>query len=92
MLVVLGRCLFSAFNLSSDTDNYQIYTFAWIYGFFMSLSSYYIICTYISPITAALVEEAVYPPQKEDVVSPDGSDYYETKDHVVTKSKEVSPV
>jgi nucleobase:cation symporter-1, NCS1 family len=33
---------------------------------------YYVICTYISPPTSAMVDVAVYPPQKGDI-SPDGS-------------------
>ena len=30
---------------------------------------YYVICTFVSPPTEAMVEEAVYPPGKEDVES-----------------------
>jgi nucleobase:cation symporter-1, NCS1 family len=55
--------------------------------------TYYIICTYISPPTSAMVEVAVYPPQKGDV-SPDGSGEgveYE-KGEVRGDTKEVSPV
>ncbi len=69
----------------------KIYTFAWLFGFFVALLSYYVICTYISPITSALVDEAVLPPQKGDV-SP-GYDStgstYETKDGFHTQEKEI---
>ena len=32
---------------------HKIYTFAWLFGFFVALSSYYVICTYISSVTSA---------------------------------------
>jgi len=67
---------------------WKIYSFAWIYGFVMSSLSYFVICTYISPITSALVDEAVYPPKAGETLSPDGSMYVE-KDVVVTKAVEV---
>ena len=47
----------------------QIYTFAWIFGFFTSMLIYYVICTYVSPPTKSMIEEAVYPPQKGDLES-----------------------
>lgn len=55
----------------------------------MALGSYYLICTYISPITSALVDEAVYPPKVGDFPSSEGSDIIEAKDGVVTKTEEV---
>ena len=45
----------------------QIYTFAWIFGFFASMLIYYVICTWVSPPTESMVDEAIYPPGKEDV-------------------------
>ena len=66
----------------------QIYTFAWIFGFTFSLLSYYVICQYISPITNALVDEAVLPPQLGDGSLSD-HDSYERKDGLQTHTKEV---
>lgn len=45
---------------------WKIYTFAWIFGFFLSLLVHYIICNYISISRDSLVEEAVHPPQREE--------------------------
>jgi len=80
---------------------WKIYCFAWFFGFTIAMLTYYIICTYISPPTGAMVEEAVYPPQKGEI-SPDGSGNEEVfeKDEVtgIAKDKatgiamEVSPV
>ena len=69
----------------------KIYTFAWLFGFFVALSSYYVICTYISPITSALVDEAVLPPQKGDVTPGDDSagSTYEAKDGSHAHTKEI---
>lgn len=47
----------------------QLYTFAWLFGFFTSLTSYYVICKFISSPTSALVEVAVYPPMPGDTPS-----------------------
>lgn len=70
---------------------HKIYTFAWLFGFFVALSSYYTICTYISPITSALVDEAVLPPQKGDLSPADDStgSTYETKSGFLTQTKEI---
>ena len=70
---------------------HKIYTFAWLFGFFIALSSYYVICTYVSPITSALVDEAVLPPQKGDASLSDGStgSAYETKDGFHAQTKEI---
>ena len=54
----------------------------------MSSLAYFIICTWISPITSALVDEAVYPPKAGEAISPEGSTYID-KDEVVTKTMEV---
>ena len=69
----------------------KVYTFAWLFGFFVALSSYYVICTYVSPITSALVDEAVLPPQKGDVTPGDEStgSTYETKDGFHAQTKEI---
>lgn len=70
---------------------YQIYAFAWLFGFFIALSSYYVICTYVSPITSALVGEAVLPPQKGDESLDDDSTgiTYGTKDGIHAETKEI---
>ena len=70
---------------------HKIYTFAWLFGFFVALLSYYVICTYVSPITSALVDEAVLPPQKGDL-SPDedsSGSTYETKGGFDAQTKEI---
>ena len=46
------------------------------------------ICTYISPLGEALIDEAVLPPQKGDVSPSEGSTY-ETKDGVRAETKEI---
>ncbi|PSN71867.1 hypothetical protein BS50DRAFT_483936 [Corynespora cassiicola Philippines] len=46
--------------------SWKVYTFAWIFGFSTSMLVHYIICTYISVPTSAMVEEAVYPPHVSD--------------------------
>lgn len=42
---------------------WQIYTFAWLYGFTTSFIAYYIICTYVSGLGEAIIDVAVYPAQ-----------------------------
>ena len=49
---------------------WKIYTFAWIFGFFLSLITHYVICTWISVPTSSLLECAVYPPQKGEITMP----------------------
>jgi len=44
---------------------WKIFAWAWIYGFITCFFLYYVLCTWVSPITESLVEEAVYPPGKE---------------------------
>ncbi|KAF2743378.1 hypothetical protein M011DRAFT_451186 [Sporormia fimetaria CBS 119925] len=71
---------------------WKIYTFAWIFGFFLSMLVHYVLCTYFSVPIESMIEEAVYPPQKGDD-SPlviEGEDA-ETKDKdiYVAKEKEV---
>ena len=70
---------------------WKIYTFAWIFGFFLSLTTHYIVCTYISVPTASLVDSAVYPPQKDEVATPvlEGEDA-STKDTPVAKEKGIA--
>ena len=70
---------------------HKIYTFAWLFGFFVSLSSYYVICTYVSPITSALIDKAVLPPQKDEVSLGDDSTgrTHETKGGFHAQTKEV---
>ncbi|KAF2687403.1 hypothetical protein K458DRAFT_333812 [Lentithecium fluviatile CBS 122367] len=72
---------------------WKIYSFAWIFGFHLSMLSHYVICTYISPPTASIIEEAVYPPKAGDV-SPaiiEGEDG-ETKTAFVANEKEASDI
>jgi len=57
----------------------------------MSVLVHYVICTYISPPTSAMVEEAVYPAQLGDIETPPilvGEDSSETKE-VITKEKDL---
>ncbi|KAF2244465.1 hypothetical protein BU26DRAFT_523107 [Trematosphaeria pertusa] len=70
---------------------WKIYSFAWIFGFFLSMLVHYVICTYVSPPTESIIEEAVYPPQKGDVSPPvlEGEDG-EAKTAYVAKEKETS--
>ena len=74
---------------------WQIYTFAWIFGFFVSLTSYYVIATYVSGLGEALVDVAVYPPQKGDIVADieSGSEeVFEEKVGLDVQTKEVHSV
>ena len=66
----------------------QLYTFAWLFGFFASLTSYYVIATYISKPTSAQVEVAVYPPMPGDVTPTSGEEALE-KEQVTFDGKEV---
>jgi len=82
----------SVTNSLNIGDAWKIYTFAWLFGFHVSMLVYYVICTYISPPTSAMVDVAVYPPQKGDI-SPDGSgDEVVYKGEVRGDEKEISPV
>lgn len=49
---------------------FRIYSFAWIFGFFFSMLTYYVINTWISPQTVSLVDVAVYPPGKGETFTP----------------------
>ena len=71
---------------------WKIYTFAWIFGFTVSLLTYYVVVKYVSGIGEALVDVAVYPPQKSDGHSDEESgsgDIYEEKSAVDVKTKEI---
>jgi cytosine/uracil/thiamine/allantoin permease len=70
---------------------WKIYTFAWIFGFFLSMLVHYVLCTYVSVPTDSIIDEAVYPPQKGDV-SPLVIEGEETgtKDAYIAREKEVS--
>lgn len=48
---------------------WKVYTFAWLFGFFTSMLSYYVICKYISGLGVAIIDEAVYPAQLTDGVA-----------------------
>jgi nucleobase:cation symporter-1, NCS1 family len=43
---------------------WKIYTFSCLYGFVVSGLVYYLLCTYVSGVGAAKIDEAVYPPGK----------------------------
>jgi hypothetical protein len=67
----------------------QIYTFAWIFGFFTSMLVHYTICTYISVPVQSMVEVAVYPPQKgEETPSIIEGEDSSTKEPYVTTTTE----
>ncbi|KAI4638929.1 hypothetical protein J4E93_009679 [Alternaria ventricosa] len=81
-------------SIDNDLDiggAWKVYTFAWIFGFFLSLFTHYVVCTYISPATGSLVECAVYPPQKGEVVAPvlEGEEL-SNKETLVAKEKEMA--
>jgi len=94
----VGPCLPGfAKSIKNDLDvggAWKIYAFAWLYGFFTTLPTYYVICKYISPPTASLLEEAVYPPGKnESTASPvEGSAIGEDLKETAVTEKETSPV
>lgn len=67
-LVAIGPLL-PGFCKSIDTNldvggAWKIYTFSCLYGFVASGLVYYLICTYISDVGPAKIDEAVYPPAK----------------------------
>lgn len=63
-----------------------------IFGFTIAFTSYYAI-NYFSPQTTSLVDEAIYPPQLGETLTPpvyDGvSVDEEVKDPVITREKEI---
>ncbi|KAJ4304978.1 hypothetical protein N0V90_000506 [Kalmusia sp. IMI 367209] len=72
---------------------WKVYSFAWLFGFHVSMLVHYVICTYISTPTESIIEEAVYPPQiGETGPSVIEGDDRETKGGVVNMEKEVSDV
>lgn len=72
---------------------WKIFTFAWLFGFTVSLSTHYVICTYISVPTSSLIEVAVYPPQLEDIAGSilEGEEV-SSKEMPISKAKEVTEV
>ncbi|KAI4212622.1 MAG: hypothetical protein LQ351_004694 [Letrouitia transgressa] len=70
---------------------WKIYTFAWLFGFSISLLTYYVICTFVSPISDALVDTAVLPPQRGDRKSSE-DEVFEGKGQVTAHTTEVSAV
>jgi NCS1 family nucleobase:cation symporter-1 len=71
---------------------WKIYSFAWIFGFFISILVHYTICTYISVPTQSLVDVAVYPPQmgEESPAIIEGEESMSKTTHVIAKEKEVA--
>jgi NCS1 family nucleobase:cation symporter-1 len=94
MLAAHGSESFTDRRLRGAADNVsRIYAFAWLYGFFTTSAAYYVICTYISPQTVSLVDEAVYPPGKDVAISPiEGSALGEDMKETAVTEKETSPV
>ncbi|KAF2453304.1 permease for cytosine/purines, uracil, thiamine, allantoin-domain-containing protein [Lineolata rhizophorae] len=93
--------LLPGFAKSIDNDlnvggGWKIYTFAWIFGFSISFLVHYVINTYVSPATEALVDVAVYPEQLYNGESPPSPASEEvsntTKEEYVTKEREISVV
>ncbi|KAL8753653.1 MAG: hypothetical protein Q9199_004900 [Rusavskia elegans] len=70
--------------------SWKIYTFAWLFGFTISVLTYYVICQYISPLGDALIDEAVLPSQTDYVTTDDDS--YEAKDGLQAHTREVHVV
>jgi NCS1 family nucleobase:cation symporter-1 len=72
---------------------WKIYSFAWIFGFTLSMLTHYVICTYVSVPTASIIEEAVYPPSAGDETPPviEGEDGG-AKTVYVAKEKETSDI
>ena len=50
-------------------EAWKIYAFAWLFGFAVSFTTYIGINWYVWPQTVSLVDEAVLPPQKGEVLS-----------------------
>ncbi|KAH0841072.1 cytosine-purine permease [Fonsecaea pedrosoi] len=78
---------------------WKIYTFSCIYGFTVSGLVYYFICTYVSGVGVAKIDEAVYPPSKSQAtdvevgVAPSEEDSIEEKAGVAVSigAKEFAP-
>ncbi|KIW77923.1 hypothetical protein Z517_07756 [Fonsecaea pedrosoi CBS 271.37] len=78
---------------------WKIYTFSCIYGFTVSGLVYYLICTYVSGVGVAKIDEAVYPPSKSQAtdvevgVAPSEEDSIEEKAGVAVSigAKEFGP-
>lgn len=52
-------------NINVSEGALHLYTFSWLWGFFMCAGLYYAICR-ISPPTESFVEVAVFPPKTEE--------------------------
>jgi NCS1 family nucleobase:cation symporter-1 len=72
---------------------WKIYSFAWIFGFTLSMLTHYVICTYVSIPAVSILEEAVYPPSTgfESPAVIEGTDA-EVKSAFVAKEKETSDI
>jgi len=95
MLVAVGSTFSKLHFCDHHLTSNRIYTFAWLFGFFISMTTYYVINRWIAPQHESLIEEAVYPPSvSRGDVTPDsedaaGSTDYEVKDGVATTVKEL---
>lgn len=50
-------------NTLNVGNAWQVYTFAWLFGFSTSSTTYYLICTHIKGLGEAIIDVAVYPAQ-----------------------------
>jgi len=53
-------------TVNVPTGFQELFCISWPFGFATSFLCYYVICKFISPPTASLVSEAVYPPMTEE--------------------------
>ncbi|KAF2191319.1 hypothetical protein K469DRAFT_557273 [Zopfia rhizophila CBS 207.26] len=69
---------------------WKIYSFAWIFGFTLSMLVHYVICTYMSVPSGSIIGEAVYPLQRGDETPPvvEGEEA-DSKTEYVAKEKEI---
>jgi hypothetical protein len=70
----------------------KLITVSRIFGFTIAFSTYYAF-NYFSPQTISLVDEAIYPPQLGETLTPPSYESdevdYEVKDPVITREKEI---
>src|SRR5271170_6321324 len=53
-------------NLKITSGAEYIYTFSWMWGFVSCVVLYFILCKYIAPPTASLIDVPVFPPRTEE--------------------------
>lgn len=67
---------------------WKVYTFSCVFGFFVSMLAYYLICRFVSDVGEAKIEEAVYPPKPTGAVT----DIESLEGEAVEEDKSVSIV